>query len=194
MLPRLAFRLIGAILTASSLSGLLAAQNFDMAGHDRRIVALGGLMRFHPGDDPTLAWLDLTSTTHHGLSSERRELVRARLSEARWFAWYRFDVTLPSYTGPVGAVDSDDRHELSGLCRRTTHRRERDDAAARPAALCAKTLFSPSRTIRRGSGRSLSIAIRVWHYPSELEQYGGIQEAMQLGDASLMTQCRRIEA
>ena len=37
------------------------------------------------------------------------------------------------------------------------------------------------------SGRSLSIAIRVWHYPSELKPYGGIQESMQLGDASLMT-------
>jgi hypothetical protein len=102
MLPRLAFRLIGAILTASTLSGLLAAQNFDMVGHDRRIVALGGPMRFHPGDEPTLAWArpDFDDSSWSLIRGDENWYVQG-YPKLAGFAWYRFDVTLPSYTGPL---------------------------------------------------------------------------------------------
>jgi hypothetical protein len=188
MLPRLAFRLIGAILTASSLSGLLAAQNFDMAGHDRRIVALGGLMRFHPGDDPTLAWArpDFDDSSWSLIRGDENWYVQG-YPKLAGFAWYRFDVTLPSYTGPLALwipmiatnfqVYADGR--LIG---------ENGTMPPRAQPRYAQNLVLPIPDDPTRSGRSLSIAIRVWHYPSELEQYGGIQEAMQLGDASLMTQ------
>jgi hypothetical protein len=188
MLPRLAFRLIGAILTASTLSGLLAAQNFDMVGHDRRIVALGGPMRFHPGDEPTLAWArpDFDDSSWSLIRGDENWYVQG-YPKLAGFAWYRFDVTLPSYAGPLALwipmiatnfqVYADGR--LIG-----------ENGTMPPRALprYAQNLVLPIPDDLTRSGRSLSIAIRVWHYPSELEQYGGIQESMQFGDASLMTE------
>jgi hypothetical protein len=188
MIPRLAFRLIGAILTASTLSGLLAAQNFDMVGHDRRIVALGGLMHFHPGDDSTLAWArpDFDDSSWSLIRGDENWYVQG-YPKLAGFAWYRFDVTLPSYTGPLALwipmiatnfqVYADGR--LIG---------ENGTMPPRAQPRYAQNLVLPIPDDPTRSGRSLSIAIRVWHYPSELEQYGGIQEAMQLGDASLMTE------
>jgi hypothetical protein len=188
MLPRLAVRLIGAILTASTLSGLLAAQNFDMVDHDRRIVALGGLMRFHPGDDPTLAWArpDFDDSSWSLIRGDENWYVQG-YPKLAGFAWYRFDVTLPSYRGPLALwipmiatnfqVYADGR--LIG---------ENGTMPPRAQPRYAQNLVLPIPDDLTRSGRSLSIAIRVWHYPSELEQYGGIQESMQLGDASLMTE------
>ena len=175
MLPRLAFRLIGAILTASTLSGLLAAQSFDLAGHGRRIVALGGLMRFHPGDDSTLAWArpDFDDSSWSLIRGDESWYVQGYPKRAG-FAWYRFDVTLPSYTGPLALwipmiatnfqVYADGR--LIG---------ENGTMPPRAQPRYAQNLVLPIPDDLTRSGRSLSIAIRVWHYPSELEQYGGIQ-------------------
>ena len=188
MLPRLAFRLIGAILTASALSGLLAAQSFDLAGNDRRIVALGGPMRFHPGDDPTLAWAGpaFNDSSWSLIRGDENWYVQG-YPKLTGFAWYRFEVKLPSYTGPLALwipmiatnfqVYADGR--LLG---------ENGTMPPRAQPRLAQNLVFPIPDDLAQSGRSLSIAIRVWHYPSELEQYGGIQEAMQLGDASLMTE------
>lgn len=188
MLARLAFRLIGAILTALTLSGLLAAQSFDMAGHDRRIVALGGLMRFHPGDDPTLDWArpDFDDSSWSLIRGDKNWYVQG-YPKLAGFAWYRFDVTLPSHTGPLALwipmiatnfqVYADGR--LIG---------ENGTMPPRAQPRYAQNLVLPIPDDPARSGRSLSIAIRVWHYPSELEQYGGIQESMQLGDASLMSE------
>jgi hypothetical protein len=187
MLPRLAFRLIGAFLTASTLSGLLAAQNFDMVGHDRRIVALGGLMRFHPGDDPTLAWAkpDFDDSSWSPIRGDENWYVQG-YPKLAGFAWYRFEVTLPSYTGRLALwipmiatnfqVYADGR--LIG---------ENGTMPPRAQPRYAQNLVFPIPDDLTRSAGSLSIAIRVWHYPSELKPYGGIQESMQLGDASLMT-------
>lgn len=188
MLPRLAFRLIGAVLTASTLSGLLAAQNFDMVGHNRRIVALGSLMRFHPGDDPTLTWArpDFDDSSWPLIRGDKNWYVQG-YPKLAGFGWYRFGVTLPSHTGPLALwipsiatnfqVYADGR--LIG---------ENGTMPPRAQPRYAQNLVLPIPDDLTRSGRSLSIAIRVWHYPSELEQYGGIQEAMQLGDASLITE------
>lgn len=188
MLPRLAFRLIGAILTASTLSGLLAAQSFDLAGHGRRIVALGGPIRFHPGDDPNLAWArpDFDDSSWSLIRGDENWYVQG-YPKLAGFAWYRFDVTLPRYTGPLALwipmiatnfqVYADGR--LIG---------ENGTMPPRAQPRYAQNFVLPIPDDPKRSGRSLSIAIRVWHYPSELEQYGGIQESMQLGDASLMTE------
>ena len=186
MLPRLAFRLIGAILTASTLSGLLAAQSFDLAGHGRRIVALGGPMRFHPGDDPTLAWARpaFNDSTWSLIRGDENWYVQG-YPKLTGFAWYRFEVTLPSYTGPLALwipmiatnfqVYADGR--LIG---------ENGTMPPRAQPRHAQNLVFSIPDDLAQSGRSLSIAIRAWHYPSELEHFGGIQETMQLGDASLM--------
>ena len=62
MLRRLAFHLILSVLGAAAFGGSLLSQTFDLATQGREIVALDGLMRFHPGDDPTLAWANPRSS------------------------------------------------------------------------------------------------------------------------------------
>jgi hypothetical protein len=98
MLPRLAFRLMAVVLAAAALSGSLTAQSFDLAAHGQQIIALDQLMRFHPGDDPTLAW------AKPALDDSSWQLIRGN---EPWYAqgypgltgsaWYRFKVTLPSH-------------------------------------------------------------------------------------------------
>jgi hypothetical protein len=101
MLPRLALRL--AVLVATlALSGSMGAQSFDLAAHGQQIIALDQLMRFHSGDDPTLAWDD------PALDDSSWPLIRGNET---WYtqgyphltgsAWYRFKVTLPSSSGPL---------------------------------------------------------------------------------------------
>jgi hypothetical protein len=102
MLPRLAFRLIAVVLAASALSGSLTAQSFDLAAHGQQIIALDQLMRFHPCDDPSLAWADPS------LDDSSWPLIRG---DETWYvqgypkltgsAWYRFKVTLPTHSGPL---------------------------------------------------------------------------------------------
>ena len=97
MLPRLALRLIAVVVATLGLSGSIGAQSFDLAAQGQQIIALDQLMRFHPGDDPTLAWAD------PALDDSSWPLIRGN---EPWYtqgyphltgsAWYRFKVTLPS--------------------------------------------------------------------------------------------------
>ena len=102
MLPCTAFRLILGVLAVSMLCGALAAQSFDLAAHGRQIVALDGLMRFHPGDDPTFAWANPAFDDHAWpLIQGDRPWYGQGYPYLTGFAWYRFKVTLPSHPGPL---------------------------------------------------------------------------------------------
>src|ERR1700733_10934936 len=97
MLPRLASRLIGVVVATLALSGSIGAQSFDLAAHGQQIIALDQLMRFHPGDDPTLAWAS------PALDDSAWPLIRGNETwyaqgypKLTGFAWYRFKITLPS--------------------------------------------------------------------------------------------------
>jgi hypothetical protein len=188
MLPRKAFRLILGVLAVSMLCGPLAAQSFDLAAHGRQIVALDGLMRFHPGDDPTFAWANPAFDDHTWpLIRGDRPWYGQGYPYLTGFAWYRFKVTLPSHPGPlavwVPAIATNfqifaDGHSIAELGSVPPH--------ARP--LSGENLAFPIPADLTQSGRPLTFAIRVWHYASEWGggQLGGFQESMQLGDASLI--------
>ena len=186
MLPRLAFRLIAVVLAATALSGSLTAQNFDLATHGQQIIALDQLMRFHPGDDPTLAW------ANPALDDSSWPLIRG---DETWyaqgypkltgFAWYRFKVTLPSHSGPlalwVPLIATNFQIYADGRLIA-----ENGAMPPHPRPRYGPNLVFPIPADLAHSGQPLSFAIRVWHYQWEYQLFGGLQESMQLGDASLI--------
>ena len=186
MLSRLAFRLIAVVLAASALSGSLTAQSFDLAAHGQQIIALDQLMRFHPGDDPTLAW------ANPALDDSSWPLIRGNETwyaqgypKLTGFAWYRFKVTLPSHPGPlalwVPLIATNFQIYADGRLIA-----ENGSMPPHPRPRYGPNLVFPIPADLAHSGQPLSFAIRVWHYQWEYELFGGLQEAMQLGDAGLI--------
>jgi hypothetical protein len=181
----LAVRVIFAVL-AAALGAALTAQTFDMAAKSREIIALDGLMRFHPGDDPTLGW------ANPNFDDSSWALIRGNESwyaqgypELIGFAWYRFKVTLPDHVGPmalwVPQIATNFEIYVDG-------RRIAAFGAMPPNArprYGENFVFAIPADLAR-SGKTLAIAIRVWHYPWAFQLLGGLQEPMQLGDAGLI--------
>jgi len=183
------FRTILILLAGPALSGVLTAQNFDMAVNGRQLVNLGGLMRFHPGDDPGLDWAD------PDYNDSSWPLIRGNESwysqgypQLTGFAWYRFKVTLPQRVGPLAlwVPVLDTNFEIFANGRQIA----RFGSTPLDARACiGQNLVFPIPADVVQSGRPLTIAIRVWFKASWFGgQYGGLQEAMQLGDASLMSE------
>ena len=123
MLLRLALRLILVALAAAALGERLPAQSFDLASNGRQIIALDGLMRFHPGDDPTFGW------ANPAFDDSSWPLIRG---DQPWYAqgyphltgfvWYRFRVILPAHPGLARALGSSHLHKFSNLRRRPSYR------------------------------------------------------------------------
>ena len=186
MLARLASHLIAVVLVPFALSGTLTAQRYDLAAHGQQIIAFDQLMRFHPGDEPTLAW------ANPAFDDSAWPLIRGDqpwyaqgYPQLTGFAWYRFEVTLPSHTGPlalwVPLIATNFQIYADGRLIA-----ENGAMPPHPRARYGPNLVFPIPADLVHSGRPLIVAIRVWHYQWEYELFGGLQEAMQLGDAGLI--------
>jgi sigma-B regulation protein RsbU (phosphoserine phosphatase) len=186
MLPRLAFRLLAVVSAALALSGSLPAQSYDLATNGQRIIALDQLMRFHPGDDPTLGWASTAfDDSAWPLIRGDQPWYTQGYPKLTGFAWYRFTVTLPSHPGPlalwVPLIATNFQIFADG-------RLIAENGAMPPHPIPRygpNLVFAIPADLAR-SGQPLSFAIRVWHYRWEHELSGGPQESMQLGDAGLM--------
>ena len=186
MLARLAFRLIAVVLSTLALGGSLAAQSYDLAAHGQQIIALDQLMRFHPGDDPTRAWASPAFDDSSWPLIRGNETWYAQgYPKLTGFAWYRFTVTLPSHPGPlalwVPLIATNFQLYADG-------RLIAENGVMPPHAVAryGPNLVFPIPADLAHSGQPLSFAIRVWHYRWDYQLFGGIQEAMQLGSASLI--------
>jgi hypothetical protein len=191
MLSRLAFRLIAVVLAAVALNGSLSAQSFDLAAHGQQIIALDQLMRFHSGDDPTLAWAkpDLDDSSWPLIRGNETWYAQG-YPKLTGFAWYRFKVTLPSHSGAlalwVPLIATNFQSYADG-------RLIAENGAMPPhprARYGPNLVFAIPADLAR-SGQPVSFAIRVWHYRWEYQLFGGLQEPMQLGDAGLI---RKLQA
>ena len=161
MFPRLAFRLIAVVATACALSGTVTAQSYDLAADGQQIIALDQLMRFHSGDDPTLAW------AKPDLDDSSWPLIRGNET---WYAqgypkltgsaWYRFKVTLPSHSGPlalwVPLIATNFQIYADGRLIA-----ENGAMPPHPRARYGTNLVFPIPAELAQSGQTLSIAIRV---------------------------------
>jgi sigma-B regulation protein RsbU (phosphoserine phosphatase) len=184
MLPRLAFRLIAVVFSASALSGSLVAQSYDLAAQGQQIIALDQLMRFHPGDD--LAW------ANPALDDSSWPLIRGNETwyaqgypRLTGFAWYRFKVTLPSHSGPlalwVPLIATNFQVYADGRLIA-----QNGVMPPHPIPRYGTNLVFPIPADLANSGQPVRFAIRVWHYRWEYQLLGGLQASMQLGDAGLI--------
>jgi hypothetical protein len=183
---RRVFHLILSVLGVAAFGSSLHSQTFDLATQGRQIMALDGPMRFHPGDDPTLAW------ANPAIDDSTWALIRGSQSwfaqgypNLTGFAWYRFKVTLPSRSGPlalwVPAIGTNfqiyaDGRLIANFGTMPPHARPR---------FGQNLVFAIPADLEE-SGKPLSIAIRVWHYPFAMVPFGGLLESMQIGDANLI--------
>ena len=169
-----------------SLSGSLAAQSFNLAAQGQQIIALDQLMRFHPGDEPTLGW------ANPAFDDSAWPLIRGDqpwyaqgYPQLTGFAWYRFEVTPPSHSSRlalwVPLIATNFQIYADGRLIA-----ENGAMPPYPRARYGPNLVFPIPADLVHSARPLIFAIRVWHYPWEYEMFGGLQEAMQLGDAGLI--------
>ena len=108
------------------------------------------------------------------------------------FAWYRFKVTLPSHSGPlalwVPLIATDFQIYADG-------RLIAENGAMPPhprPRYGPNLVFAIPADLARSS-QPVSFAIRVWHYRWEYQLFGGLQEAMQLGDAGLIREWQALQ-
>ncbi len=186
MFSRLALRLIVVVLAASALNASLSAQSFDLTTHGQQIISLDQLMRFHPGDNPTLAW------AAPNLDDSSWPLIRGNETwytqgypKLTGYAWYRFKVTLPARSGPlalwVPLIATNFQIYVDGRLIA-----ENGAMLPHPRPQYGPNLVFPIPADLAHSGQPLSVAIRVWHYRWEYQLFGGLQESLQLGDANLI--------
>jgi hypothetical protein len=186
MLARLAFRLFAVVLGVSVLSGSLAAQSFDLAAHGQQIIVLDQFMRFHPGDDPTLAWANpaFDDSSWHLIRGNETWYAQG-YPQLTGSAWYRFTVALPSHSGPlalwVPLISTNFQIYADGRLIA-----ENGAMPPHPRPRYAPNLVFPIPADLAHSGQPLTFAIRVWHYRWEYQLFGGLQQSMRLGDAGLI--------
>jgi Stage II sporulation protein E (SpoIIE) len=186
MLARLAFHLFAVVLGVSVLSGSLAAQSFDLAADGQQIIVLDQFMRFHPGDDPTLAWANpaFDDSSWHLIRGNETWYAQG-YPQLTGSAWYRFTVTLPSHSDPlalwVPLISTNFQIYADGRLIA-----ENGAMPPHPRARYAPNLVFTIPADLAHSGLPLTFAIRVWHYRWEYQLFGGLQQAMRLGDAGLI--------
>ena len=178
-----------AVIFAAALCLPLAGQTFDLAAHGRQIIALDGPMHFRPGDDPQLTQLIWASSA---LDDSSWPLIRGDqpwdaqgYPKLNGFAWYRFKINLPDRTLPLALwvpsintsfqIYADGRliGEFGGM-------------PPHPRTLSGQNFVFPIPGDTVHPGQPLTIAIRVWKWPWESIAPGGLQGAMQFGDAGLI--------
>ena len=181
-------RLVAVALAIFALSGTLIAQSFDLATRGQQIITLDQLFRFHPGDDPSLAW------ANPAFDDSSWPLIRG---DETWYvqgypkltgsAWYRFKVTLPRDSGPL-ALWVPMISTNFGIYADGRLIAENGALPPHPRARFGPNLVFPIPAGLTRSGEPVSFAIRVWHSPWEYQEFGGLQEPMRLGDAGLIRQ------
>lgn len=146
------------------------AQRFDL-DHDRQpVVALDGVWRFHPGDDPRWADPNFDDSQWPLLHSDR-DWAQQGYEGLSGVAWYRFKVDVPTGSSPISLyipllrssyevyADGQPVGALGGMPPRVK------------VITPIPQLFAlPQTTI---AAHTITIAIRVWLSPAATSFYGG---------------------
>jgi sigma-B regulation protein RsbU (phosphoserine phosphatase) len=165
------------------------AQRFDL-DHDRQpVVALDGMWRFHPGDDPRWADPGFDDSQWPLLHSDR-DWNQQGYKGLSGVAWYRFQVAVPAGTTPISLYVPSirtsyeiyvDGQPIGGLGGMPPH--------AKMDTSIPKLFALPHTT---PAAHTLTVAIRVWLPSSSASIYGGGPAGTVLiGDATLLAQRAR---
>ncbi len=189
MFPRFV-RMHQAVLLATlalTVSPLAMGQVFDMDKDREPIVSLDGSWRFHPGDDPH--WAD------PGFDDSRWPLIRGDKAwndqgyeDLTGLAWYRTKVLIPkgqkSLSISLGEILTSyqvfaNGKLLGGIGRMPPHERPENVDGTYHVYALPLSASSAEQTI--------SIAIRVWHWPHwTIFLGGGLQGGTRVGQTQLI--------
>jgi phosphoserine phosphatase RsbU/P len=175
------------VLTAGAVR--THAQSYSLE-HDRQpVVALNGLWRFHPGDDPR--WADPKfDDSQWPLLHADRDWSGQGYKGLSGIGWYRFKVEVPAGSSPISLyvpflrssyeIYADGR-QIGGTGGMPPH--------AKTNTSIPRLFALPQPT---QADHTLTIAIRVWMSPAFVKYYGGGPGAVALfGDSALLEERAR---
>jgi hypothetical protein len=190
------------LLATSSLAELPSQTPpavFDLDKDRQPLVALDGLWRFHPGDDPDgkLGWAD------PAFDDSSWPLLRADTTWSQQgyqhyggFAWYRFKVILPEKGSQLAIgiprlltsyqIFANGRFigQFGGLPPHEKTLLGYNQIFPLPEAITSPAPTSPTSAL---SGPTVTIAIRVWHKPYFATFLGGgPSQAPRIGEPALL--------
>lgn len=176
-------------------------QTFDLEQDRVQMAPLDGLFRFHTGDDPRWSSPSFDDSTWPLLRSDTNWSDQG-YKEYAGFAWYRFRVLLPAQHPPL-ALYIENIYTSYQVFAGGQFIGQTGGLPPHPKVLyTGRQIFSlptpqsgtpPSSTPPSTTPQSLSIAIRVWHYPGWANYYpGGLQESPRIGDARLLNNWRSL--
>jgi hypothetical protein len=179
-----AFRRLATLAVVAG-AACLSAQSFHLDRDREPVVSLDGPWRFHPGDSPLLPGSDANQPpgllwAAPSFDDSSWPLLQGGKSWAyqgypamSGYGWYRFTVTIPSGENPTSLL-------LAPMV--TSYEVYMDGKLAggsgkMPPAMVPNTRFSyqlyPLSQTDSSSGRTVQVAIRVWHSPIWASYVGG---------------------
>lgn len=173
-------RLALVVFAVAACASGLSAQSFSLTSGREPLVSLDGLWRFHPGDSPVAAGSPAPLWASPAFDDSGWELLR---SDSSWtgqghpsmggYAWYRFRVAVPPGEGPVslllGPIFTSYQVYVDG---RLVGGSGKMPPTRTPDTSLSYHLY-PLTRFAAPDGRTLPVAIRVWHAPIWATYVGG---------------------
>ncbi|MHB1958178.1 MAG: PP2C family protein-serine/threonine phosphatase [Acidobacteriaceae bacterium] len=160
------------LLFLLSLStGRLRAQIFNTQTGRENITSLDGLWRFHTGDNP--AWADPNfDDSQWPLLRSDETWARQGYKSYSGYAWYRFQIFVPPGEGDLSLslppILTSYQLFVDGRLAKTVGRMPPDGTGTMALPTLVPLQVAPSQ-----GPRSITIALRVWHWPGWSNYQGG---------------------
>lgn len=158
-----------ALLLVLAGAGALRAQVFDMDYDRRPLVRLDGYWLFQPGDDPRYAQPNFDDSKWKLLKADE-DWAAQGYPNLSGIAWYRFKLVLPEHCPPLALY----------ISRLMTTYEVYEDGVKIGGAGSSPSNPTPDHTVpaiiplrTAGTPHTVTIAIRVWHWPGWASYYGG---------------------
>ena len=170
-------------------AGWLHAQTFNLQTDREPVTSLNGLWRFHTGDNPQWASPNFDDSQWPLLRSDE-SWTKQGYPGYSGYAWYRFQVIVPPGEGQLSLllppILSSYQVFVDGKLVKTVGRMPPDGTGTMALPTMVPLQVSPSQDTR-----SITIALRIWHWPGWARyQGGGPQGSGGLVGQSLLLQRR----
>jgi hypothetical protein len=164
-------KIVGLLLLSLFFACALPAQTFNMDSGREPVASLDGLWRFHTGDNP--AW------ANPNFDDSQWALLRSNESWAKQgypgyggYGWYRFQIVVPPGEGDLSIflppILTSYQAFVEGRLVKTVGRMPPDGTGT----IAFPTIIPLPIGASQGP-RSITIALRVWHWPGWSNYHGG---------------------
>jgi sigma-B regulation protein RsbU (phosphoserine phosphatase) len=152
-------------------SNSLRAQSFSLITGREPVASLDGLWRFHTGDNPAWANSNFDDSQWPLLRSDET-WAKQGYKGYSGYAWYRFQVVVPPDTGDLSfllpRILTSYQVFVDGKLVKTVGRMPPHGTGTIALPTIIPTQIAPSQDLR-----SMTIALRVWHWPGWSSYRGG---------------------